>query len=302
MVKTAKQGMIKQTKNDKIFDIVVNILVVAILIAILYPLYFIVVASISDPNEVALGHTLLLPKDIGFDCYKMIFKDKRILSGYGNSILYTTVGTVLGVATTALAGYALSRDDLPGVGVIMKLFIFTMYFGGGLIPTYLVVQSLHLVNTRWVLMILGSVSVYNIIIARTFFKSTIPKELLEAAAIDGCGNGRAFVQVVLPLSKAILAVIALYYAVGHWNSFFNALIYVNEEHLYPLQLILREILFMNQSAQLSGMDPDAMATMMRIAATIKYGVIIVSSLPMLILYPFLQKYFVKGVMIGSVKG
>lgn len=297
-----KKQKIKNSFSDTVFNIVVNTLMLFALFIVLYPLYFIAISSVSDPVAVTLGETLLLPKGISFDCYTAIFKDSRILSGYSNTILYTVCGTVIGVMATILAGYSLSRNDLVGRNAIMKIFVFTMYFSGGLIPTYMIVKNIGLTNTPFVMMILGSVSVFNIIITRTFFQSTVPKELLEAAFIDGCGNGIFFFKIALPLSKSIVAVISLYYAVGHWNAFFNALIYLNEQKLYPLQLILREILFQNQTAQMDNADPDAIAQLMKVAATIKYGVIIVSSLPVLVLYPFLQKYFVKGVMIGSIKG
>lgn len=234
--------------------------------------------------------------------YKYIFRDKRIWIGYRNTILYTAVGTSLGLFITIPAGYALSRKNMAGSGIIMKFLLFTKFFSGGLIPTYLVVKGLHLVDTPYVLMIMGSFSVFNLILCRTFFINTLPIELQEAAEIDGCNMFQYFVKIVLPLSKAIIAIMALYYAVGHWNSFFNGMIYVTNMKLYPLQVILRDILISGQSVDPSSMDPDALEIMKQIARTIKYGVMIVSSLPVLIMYPFVQKYFVKGVMIGSVKG
>ncbi|WZL79270.1 carbohydrate ABC transporter permease [Eubacteriales bacterium mix99] len=297
-----KHQGIKDNRSDFYFNIVVNCMLILALTIVLYPLYFIVIASISDPNAVNNGQVLFLPKNIGFSCYKIIFRDRDIWQGYRNTIFYTVFGTLLGLSVSLPAAYSLSRSDLIGRGWIMKYFVLTMFFGGGLIPTYLVVKSLHLTNTPFVMMILGSVSVYNIIVAKTFFESTIPKELLEAASIDGCPNGKFFFRIVLPLSKPIVAVVTLTYAISHWNSFFNGLIYLSNQSLYPLQLVLREILISSQLVQGENVDPDSIVELMRVAGTIKYGVIIVSSLPVLIIYPFLQKYFTKGIMIGSIKG
>ena len=292
----------KMSKSDIVFLFIVYATVILISVVILYPLWFVIIASISDPNLVATGEVLLLPKGVTFEGFKYIFRDPRIWSGYYNTIRYTVVGTMLALFITITAGYALSRTDMMGRGIIMKLLIVTKYFSGGLIPTYLVVKGLGLVNTPYVLMILGSFSVFNLILCRTYFLNTMPIELQEAAEIDGCGIFQYFLKVVIPLSKSIIAIMVLYYAVGHWNSFFNGLIYVTDSDLYPLQLILRDILITGQSVDPSTVDPDSLELMKQIARTIQYGVIIVSSLPVLVLYPFVQKHFVKGVMIGSVKG
>lgn len=289
-------------KRDLIFLTIVHFTVLVISVVILYALWFVVIASISNPNLVASGEVLFWPKGVTFEGYKYILRDKRIWTGYRNTILYTIVGTLLGLFITIPAGYALSRKDVVGRSIIMKLLLFTKFFSGGLIPTYLVVKKLHLVDTPYVLMILGSFSVFNLILCRTFFINTLPQELQEAAEIDGCSIFQYFIKIVLPLSKAIIAIMALYYAVGHWNAFFNGLIYVTNNKLYPLQVILRDILISGQSVDPSIIDPESLDLMKQIARTIKYGVIIVSSLPVLIMYPFVQKYFVKGVMIGSVKG
>lgn len=293
---------IRPSKSDRIVDAVINMLLVFIFVIVFYPLYFVVIASVSDPQAINAGKVLLWPVNVSLDAYKRIFADMRIWTGYRNSIVYTLGGTLVGVTATILAGYAFSRKDLRGRRWLMTLYVFTMYFSGGLIPTYLIVKQLHLVNTIWVMMTLGTLSVYNIIIARSFFASTIPEELREAAFVDGCGNGKFFFSIVLPLSKAIVAVITLYYAVGHWNSFFQALIYLNRQQLYPLQLVLRDILISSQLIQTGETDVEMLLEMQRIAETIKYGVIIVSSVPVMLLYPFVQKYFIKGVMIGSIKG
>lgn len=294
---------IKRTRFDLWFDTVTTFLLLLCCLMVLYPLYFVAIASISDPVAVTNGKALLHPVGVNFKSYQLIFSDSRIWSGYGNTIRYTLFGTLFGLALTIPAGYALSRREFAGRAAILKIMVFTMYFQGGLIPTYLVIQKLKLINTPYVLMIMGSFTVFNLIIARTFFESTIPVELQEAAEIDGCTTFRFFFSIVLPLSKSIVAVVALYYAVGHWNSFFNALIYVSEQRLYPLQLILRDILVSSQSLIADGMsDPETIREMETIALSIKYGIIIVASVPVLLLYPFLQKYFVKGVMIGSIKG
>lgn len=292
----------KISKSDRLFLFIVYGTVILISLLILYPLWFVIIASISDPNLVATGKVLFLPKGVTFEGFKYIFRDPRIWSGYYNTIRYTLVGTMLALFITIPAGYALSRNDMLGRGLIMKLLIVTKYFSGGLIPTYLVVKKLGLVNTPYVLMILGSFSVFNLILCRTYFLNTMPIELQEAAEIDGCGIFQYFMKIVIPLSKSIIAIMVLYYAVGHWNSFFNGLIYVTDSDLYPLQLILRDILITGQSVDPSTVDPESLELMKQIARTIQYGVIIVSSLPVLVLYPFVQKHFVKGVMIGSVKG
>ncbi len=297
--------MKKLSKNnmaDNIFLFFVYFFVVLVTLLILYPLWFVVIASISDPSLVSSGKVLLFPKGITFEGFRYILDDKRIWIGYYNTIRYTFCGTILALFITLPAGYALSRTDMSGKGVIMKLLIVTKYFSGGLIPTYLVVKALGLVDTPYVLMILGSFNVFNLILCRTFFVNTMPIELQEAAELDGCNLFQYFWKVVLPLSKAIIAIMVLYYAVGHWNSFFNALIYVNDSKLYPLQLILRDILIQGQSVDITVTDPEQLEMMRQIAKTIKYGVIIVSSLPVLVMYPFVQKHFVKGVMVGSVKG
>ncbi|MEH7082630.1 carbohydrate ABC transporter permease [Neobacillus drentensis] len=294
--------MTRKSKEDKVFDIINFFLVAIILLLVVYPLYFIVIASISDPNMIYEGKVWLLPKELTLEGYQRIFGDSKIWLGYKNSIIYTVVGTIVNVSFTLMAAYALSRKDLYGRNVIMFLFLMTMFFSGGLIPTYLVVKNLGLLNTMWALILPKAVAVWNVIVAKTFFESSIPNELLEAARIDGCSDVKFFWKIVLPLSKPIVAVMVLFYAVGHWNSYFDALIYLNNENLYPLQLILRNILIQNQSSTMMISDLDSLAAKQRVSELIKYGVIIVASIPLLIVYPFVQKYFVKGVMIGGIKG
>jgi putative aldouronate transport system permease protein len=292
----------RRTKEDKVFDVINVFLVAMIVLLVIYPLYFIVIASISNPNMIYEGKVWFLPKELTFEGYERILRDSKIWLGYKNSIVYTVVGTIVNVSFTLMAAYALSRKDLYGRNTIMFLFLMTMFFSGGLIPTYLVVKNLGLLNTMWALILPKAVAVWNVIVAKTFFESTIPGELLEASRIDGCNDVKFFWKIVLPLSKPIVAVMVLFYAVGHWNSYFDALIYLNNENLYPLQLILRNILIQNQASTMMISDLDSLAAKQRVSELIKYGVIIVSSLPLLIVYPFVQKYFVKGVMIGGIKG
>nr|WP_263326313.1 carbohydrate ABC transporter permease [Neobacillus sp. Marseille-Q6967] len=292
----------RRSKEDKVFDIINVFLVAIILTLVIYPLYFIVIASFSDPNMIYEGKVWFIPKELTLEGYERIFRDSKIWLGYKNSIIYTVVGTIVNVSFTLMAAYALSRKDLYGRNVIMFLFLMTMFFSGGLIPTYLVVKNLGLLNTMWALILPKAVAVWNVIVAKTFFESSIPNELLEAARIDGCSDAKFFSKIVLPLSKPIVAVMVLFYAVGHWNSYFDALIYLNNENLYPLQLILRNILIQNQASTMMISDLDSLAAKQRVSELIKYGVIIVASIPLLIIYPFVQKYFVKGVMIGGIKG
>jgi len=272
---------------------------------VLYPLIFIVSASISDPDLVNQGKVWLFPRGITFDGYRRVFQDAQIWNGYRNTIFYTVVGTVLNLLVTLPAAYSLSRKDFYGRNFFTAIFTFTMFFGGGLIPTYLLYSNLGMRNTIWAMLIPGLAGMWNIIISRTYFQNSIPGELKEAAEMDGCTNMRLFAQIILPLSAPIIAVMALFYGVGHWNSFFNALIYLSDKKLFPLQLILREILVQNvMSAQMmtSGEDLDLMAKQAKIADMIKYAVIIVSTLPVLAAYPFIQKYFVQGIMVGAIKG
>lgn len=289
-------------KQDRIMYAVIFILLLIIGIVVLYPLYFIFIASFSDPVAVNNGDVILFPKGISLVGYEKILQDKRIWSGYFNTIIYTVFGTLFGTSITLLAAYPLSRPDFRGKNIFMWIFLFTMYFSGGLVPLFLQVNKYGLYNTRLIIIILGGFSAYNLIIAKTFFQSNIPKELYEAAAIDGCGNGRFFFQMVLPLSKAIIAVIALYIGVTQWNQYFNSLIFLKDADQMPLQIVLRNILIQNQMVNSTAQDYANMQEREMLAEYIKYGVVVVSSLPVLVVYPFLQKYFVQGVTIGSVKG
>lgn len=293
--------------RDRTFD-AGNLLLLAVLfLAILYPLIYVVSASISDPDLVNAGKVILLPKGITFEGYQRVFQDPDIVTGYLNTILYTASGTLLSLALTLTSAYALSKKRLMGRNFFMFLIAFTMYFSGGMIPTYLLIKDLHMLNSIWAIIVPGAVSAYNLIIARTFFASSLPAEVEEAAMIDGCSITRTFVSIVLPLSKALIAVMALFYGVANWNSFFNAMIYLTDRDKFPLQLILREILIQNQqkaSMMASGVQgaDELMHLQLRLASLIKYAVIVVSSLPAIVVYPFIQKHFAQGVMIGSIKG
>lgn len=295
-----------RSKNEKCFDFIVYAYLITTLIVVFYPLWFVGIASISDPRLVVLGRVWWKPMGIQMDGYKYIMQFKEIWTGYRNTIFYTVLGTFLNLVVTIPFAYSLSKKYLPGRKMIMVFILITMYFSGGIVPTFIIVNKIGLAGTFWPVLLLTLTSPYNIIISRTYFERNVPEELEQAAMIDGCNNIRLFFQIVLPLSKPIVVVIALFCAVGHWNSFFNALIYLSNKAYYPLQLILREILISSEQLQtmanvVSEQAEDAVQRQ-NIAETIKYGLIIVSTLPLLIVYPFLQRYFVQGIMIGSVKG
>ena len=295
------RGKIHQSRTDRVFDALNYLLLTLALLIVAYPLYFIVIASISDPAAVYAGDVIWRPIKPTLEGYQRILSYSSLYSGYRNTIVYTSVGTGINVVLTLLAAYALSRKDLVGRNVFMRLIMFTMIFSGGLIPNYLLVRSLGLYNTMWALILPGAISTWNLIVARTFFQQSIPDDLLEAAELDGCSDVRFFLHIVLPLSHSIVAVMVLYYAVSHWNSYFNALIYMSSQDKYPLQLVLRNILIVNTVDDMM-YDVAVVAVQQRMADLIKYGMIILSALPLLVLYPFLQKYFVQGVMIGAIKG
>ena len=289
--------------SDQIWNVFSILFASIVLILCLYPLYFVLIASVSDPTMVNSGKVILFPKGITFSAYKFILAEKDIWIGYRNTILYTVGSVLVGAAITIPAAYALSRKDLVGKNVVLKFLTFLMFFNGGLIPTYIIVNKLHLLNTAAILIILNCVTVQNIIVARTFFISNIPDELLEAASLDGCGNLQFFYKIVLPLSKSIIAVIVLYIAVWQWNSYFNALIYTTNRNLQPLQMVLRDILIQGQNLNIGEeMDAAMIEYLVEIANLIKYGVIVMAIVPILCFYPFVQKYFEKGVLVGSVKG
>lgn len=282
------------------FDIAVYILCAFVLLIVAYPMYFIIIASVSKASEVAAGRVWLWPVKPTMIGYKKIFENARIWIGYRNTIIYTVLGTLAHLVVTIPAAYTLSRPNLMLKRPVMVLFTITMFFSGGMIPTYLAFKNYGMIDTLWVMIIPGCFGVYNAIIARTYFQSSIPGELLDAAAIDGSSDFRTFLRIVLPLSKAIIAVIALYSAVGNWNNYFGALIYLNSAEKIALQVVLREILILNASD--ATRNSAAMEAAAQLQELLKYGIIIVSTLPMMLFYPFLQKYFTKGVLIGSIKG
>jgi len=287
--------------SDKLFEKVNIIILSVVLILVLYPLLFVLSASISNPYLVIRGEVWLLPKGITFQAYVRVFRDSAIFTSFLNTVLYTSTGTLINLAMTTMGAYPLSRPNLPGRKSIMLLILMTMFFSGGLIPTYMVVKSLGLINTYWAMVLPGAVSVFNLIVMRTFFEQ-IPNELHEAAVIDGSSQIHTLIRIILPLSVPILAVMTLFYGVHHWNSFFNGLIYLSDRKKYPLQLIIREILIQSQMQEMMELADESAAQQQLMGESIKYALIIVTSVPVLLLYPLLQRYFVQGMMIGAIKG
>lgn len=296
-----KENTVALSRRDKVFLAADTVLLVILLIVFLYPLLYVVTSSISA-NAYQVRGLRLIPESVSWEGYKAVFRFKRIWSGYYNSLIYMVAGTVLNVFMSICAAYPLSRKDMDGRGVILIIMMFTMYFSGGMIPVYLQVRNLGLLDTIWAMILPGTMSVYNTLVMRTYFASQIPEELYEASQIDGCGHLRYLVRIVLPLSTPILAVIAMYYAVGHWNAYFDALLYMRTPVKYPLQLVVREVLIINQTTEILNFDPEELLVLEQRANLMKYSLIVIASLPMLCLYPFVQKYFVKGVMLGAVKG
>lgn len=293
---------IKESGSDRLFNIMNYIMLTIVLIVVAYPLIYVVSASFSSTHAVLSGRVWLWPVEPTLDGYKAIFKNDNVVKGFVNTVFYTGVGTILNVLLTVMAAYPLSRRDFRGRAGFMLMFVFTMMFNGGLIPTYLLVKELNMIDTVWAMFIPTALSVWNVIIMRTYFQTTIPHELLEASQLDGCNDFRFLTRIVMPLSGPILAVIGLFYAVGHWNQYFNAMIFLKNPDLYPLQLILRDILVQNEvNIEMLG-DAKTAAARQGLRELLKYSLIVVSSLPLLAVYPFVQKFFVKGVMIGSVKG
>lgn len=295
-----QKQVILRSGSDRAFDIALAVICGLIFISVLYPLYFVVLASFSDPIQVAGGKVWLWTNKPTLEGYKKVFEYEKLWVGYRNTIVYALVGVAAHLLVTIPAAYALSRKDAMLRGPIMMLFTITMFFGGGIVPTYLIYKAFGMLDTIWVMTLPGCVSVYNLIIARTFFQSNIPGELLDAARIDGCDDFRFFAQIVVPLSSAIIAVVMLYQVVGIWNSYMDGLLYLSSDSKIPLQLVLREILVKNSvDGGQMGMGDDELENLKE---QMKYCVIVVSTLPMMILYPFVQKFFTKGVMIGSIKG
>ena len=296
-----RPNRIRDAFSDRVFMFIVYFFLVLVLLVVLYPVIYIVSASFSDPNAVTAGKVWLYPVNFSLRGYQVTFQNPQIVTGYLNSLFYTVVGTFISVVLTVFVAYPLSRRDLYGSNFLMFLITFTLIFSGGLIPTYLVVKQLGMIDTRWALLIPQAVAAFQVIIARTFFRATIPEELVEAAELDGCNDLQFLWAVVLPLSKPIIAVLALMYAVSQWNGYFDALIYLKSSDLQPLQIVLRNILILNTTAS-GSMDAAALAQRRQLADLLKYCLVVVGSVPVLLIYPFVQRYFVKGILIGSIKG
>lgn len=297
--------MVKGFK-DKIFDAVMDILGMLLIISVAFVIIFVISASISDPRLVATGKVYLLPKGINWEAYKSLFNYGDVWIGYKNSIIYTLIGTFVNIAVTVLTAYPLSRKDFKGKNIITLYFIITMYFGGGLVPSFLVVKACGMYNTMWALLIPGAVSVYNMVICRTYFQSSVPYEIQESAKIEGCSDFGILFKIVLPVSGPVIAVLVMFFALGHWNNYFSALIYIQDRAKYPLQVFLSEILVKSQQTVISSLMSEEQLRYAQKQADqaelLKYALVIVSSLPFMIVYPMLQKFFVKGVMVGSLKG
>lgn len=293
---------IKTGKKDKMFYTIVYVSVIILTLLVLYPIVYVVSASFSSSTAVAEGRVWLFPVEPCLDAYKAVFAYKDLWRGYANTIFYTVVGTIMNVAITMLCAYPMARKNLRGKGVLSFFFAFTMMFGGGMIPNYLLIKNLGMINTVWAMLIPGCMSVYNMIVARTYIQSNIPDELLEASKVDGCNDFKFFFDIVIPLSKSIMAVLTLWYAVGHWNSYFNAFLYLTNDKLYPLQIYLKEILVQSKIDSSTITNINDAIQMQNLKLLLKYAVIVVSTVPLFAFYPLVQKHFVKGVMIGSVKG
>lgn len=300
-------NVIRESRGDKLFGICNGLLVLLIVLLTAYPLYFTIIASVSDPYSVVSGQVYLWPKGITFDAYTNMIKESQIWLGYRNTIFYTVCGTIFNLLLTISCAYVLSKTYLPGRKLLIWVYLIVMYFSGGLVPTYILIKNMHLLDTPWVLILIGGLNIYNMIVARSYYAMSIPGELYEAAKIDGCSEWTSFIRIAIPLSAPIIAVIGLYYGVSHWNSYFNALIYTSSKKLQPLQLVLRNILILNQDSfeieeSFSAEDIAFMARRAYLVQTMKYALIFIASAPVIALYPLVQKFFVKGVMIGSIKG
>lgn len=298
----SKATAVQESKGDRVFILFVYLFLTLVLLVVALPLIYILSSSVSSPQSVISGKVWLFPVDFTLAGYKAVFQNPQIGTGYLNSLFYTVVGTLVNVLLTIMLAYPLAKKTLYGRNIIMVMLVITMMFEGGLIPYYLLVKELHLLDTRWAMILPGALAVFQVIIARTFFQTTIPDELSEAAELDGCSDFRFILSMVLPLSKPIIAVMTLMYAVGHWNAYFDALIFLRDPGLFPLQIILRNVLILNTVDASMMANVDQMQAQQGLKDLVKYALIVVASAPVLIIYPFVQKHFVKGVMIGSLKG
>ncbi|WP_242622610.1 carbohydrate ABC transporter permease [Lachnoclostridium sp. Marseille-P6806] len=297
----APRHKMKMSGGDRAFMGLIIVLMLLLCVIIIYPIYYVILASMTDPVTVNSGKPLFYLEAPYFKGYLTTFRYKPLWTSYKNTILYTAVGTLIALAATIPAGYALSRKDLPGRRGLIFIFTFTMFFSGGIIPLYLTVKALNIYNTIWAMVLPTAVSAYNLIVCRSFFESSVPEELLEASRIDGCSDFKFFLQIAIPISSTIIAVMALFYATALWNQFFNALMFLQDDNKMPLQVVLRNLVLMNQANQM-GSSGDAMVTKQKLAEQLKYCIVVVSAAPLLAVYPFIQKYFAKGVTIGAVKG
>jgi putative aldouronate transport system permease protein len=302
MVKHINLKKKNQSIADKVFMFFVYVFLWGSFVAVLYPLIYVLSSSLSSPQAVTSGQVWLWPVNPTLDGYIRVFQNKQVMVGYRNSFIYVIAGTTINVAITLMTAYPLSRSEFKGGSFLAKIFTFTMLFSGGLIPSYMIVKDLGMIDTMWALILPSAMQVYFMIIARTFFKTTIPQELYEASGLDGCSEFKIFLLIALPLSKPIIAVLTLMYAIGHWNSYFSALIYLKSQALFPLQLVLRGILIQNNVDLSSIADVKTAMELEGMRDLLKYSLIVVASLPIIIVYPFAQKYFIKGMMIGAVKG
>lgn len=294
--------MVGNVNSDKVFSVVNYLFLLLILAIVLYPMVFVLSASVTEPEILLKGELRLLAKGFTLDSYRRVLNNQDIMRGYLNTIKYTVIGTTVNVLMTIMAAYPLSRRDFVGRNVITALMVFTMFFSGGMIPTFLVVKGVGLYNTMWALILPSAVSVWNITIMRTYLQTSIPHEIQEAAMIDGCSNMDILVRIVLPLSVPIILVTIMFYAIGHWNSYFSALMYLTDRAKYPLQVVIREILLQSNLGDMATYVDEGVIRQMMLAEGIKYAVIVVANLPVFLIYPFIQKYFTKGIMLGGLKG
>lgn len=302
-MKGAKCNTVRQTRADRIYATASHIILLLVMILLVYPIWAVVVASLSAPTELYRSTFHLWPTTVTLESYKLVFRDDSFLTGIWNSACYTFVGTLVNVVLNICAAYPLSRRNLKGQKFLMKMFTFTMFFSGGIVPTYILINNLRLIDNFWVMILPSAVGMFNVIIMRTYFQTNIPQELEDAANVDGCTNFRFLLRVALPLSIPIVVVVALYYGVAHWNDYFSAMMYLTKRQMYPLQLVLREILLENEAGKMLNVATDAAyAERMMSRMGLKYAVIVISTLPILVIYPFVQKFFSKGIMVGAVKG
>lgn len=294
---------IRETRSDKIYGVFSHIIILLVMVILVYPIWAVVVASFSDPTELYKSSFHFWPETVTLDSYKLVFRDDSFLTGIWNSVKYTAVGTFINVILNICAAYPLSKRNFKGQSLLMKLFTFTMFFSGGIVPTYILINKMHLIDSFWVMILPSAIGTFNVILMRTYFQTNIPQELEDAASVDGCTNFKFLIRIALPLSIPIIVVVALYYGVGHWNDYFTAMMYLTKRQLYPLQLVLREILLENEAGKMLNVATDAAyAERMMSRMGLKYAVIVISTIPILVIYPFVQKFFSKGVMVGAVKG